>query len=135
MYTLKAGKRSHKVYSVAMKSEHIVAVLVGILVFVGVTSGVYITLVGAEDTPHIKTVPSTIENLQNYSSSVLSIYSKYKDMTDAEAKGGNSSRALASIYHQAAVELLNLSVPADLLETHTELVDTYLSNERAIKQN
>jgi hypothetical protein len=116
-----------------MKSEHIVAVLVGILVFVGVTSGVYITMVGAQDNPQVKTVPSTISNLENYSSSVLSIYSKYKDLTDAEVKGKNSSQTLASIYHQAAVELLNLPVPADLLATHTELVDTYLSNERALK--
>ncbi|MBX4200087.1 hypothetical protein KW790_01335 [Candidatus Parcubacteria bacterium] len=116
-----------------MKSEHVVATLVGILVFVGVTSGVYITLVGAEDTPHLKTVPTTVENLNAYSASVMAIFSKYKDLTDDNIKKGASSEALSTLYHRAAVELLNLSVPTDLLDTHTQLVDTYLNNERQLK--
>lgn len=92
----------------------------------------------------IKAVSNSQSNFQNYANTLTKIHSEYAERVGNAYAGGNSINDLgpelysftstfSSAYTNAAVKLQNLSVPASLVPTHLEVVNSYLSSAAAMK--
>jgi hypothetical protein len=101
--------------------------------------GSYKPLVSAD----IKMVSDTKENLQNYSSNLTRIYSKYHslaaktvkdagDLSDVESKKFTSTmNELGKLYAEASHELESVLVPVSLSTEHLKLINNYISSAGA----
>lgn len=92
----------------------------------------------------LKTVSNTRANFQNYADKITKIYKAYEvDMKEAGINEENikaldptlysSTATFSKIYDEAATGLKNIPVPVVLLQSHTDLINTYLSSAGAMK--
>ncbi len=88
-------------------------------------------------------VADTSDNFNAYLVNLNTIYDKYEELVRARSLNEKDAQTIGptfitwaqtmeDLYEREATELKNISVPAALLESHTKLVNNYLSSKSAM---